>query len=132
MTNVHPVRTVQVGQRSAEIDELLAPAVEAIWRNGFQTFTSCQDAGESNVSWLEKLPHMASYVESRRGWAFLDFPVQDGLRFLTAVAQAGPRDAFYVQMTHWAAPQSWDVSIRPMDQAMFDEAEESNFDFRLL
>ena len=96
-TNVHPVRTVRVGDRSADIDEMLAPLVEALWRNGFQTFTSCQDAGESNADWVDLLPHMAAYVESRKGWAFIDLPMQDGLRFLTAVAQAGPRDAFYVE-----------------------------------
>lgn len=116
----------------AEIDEQLAPVVEALWRNGFRTLTSCQDAGESNADWVELLPHMAAYVESRRGWAFIDFPVDDGLAFLTAIAKAGPRDAFYVRMTHWAAPDAWDVSVRPFDVAMLDETRESDFALRLL
>jgi hypothetical protein len=131
-TNVHPVCTVRVGDRSADIDEMLAPLVEALWRNGFETFTSCQDAGESNADWVDLLPHMAAYVQARKGWAFIDFPIQDGLRFLTAIAQAGPRDAFYVRMTHWAAPEAWDVKIKPMDLAMFDETMKSNFALRLL
>ncbi|MFR9775369.1 hypothetical protein ACL02O_04830 [Micromonospora sp. MS34] len=131
-TNVHPVRTVRVGDRSADIDEMLAPLVEALWRNGFDTFTSCQDAGESNADWVDLLPHMAAYVQSRKGWAFIDFPIQDGLRFLTAIAQAGPRDAFYVRTTHWAAPHAWDVKVKPMDLAMFDETLPSSFALRLL
>jgi hypothetical protein len=116
----------------ADIDEQLAPVVEALWRNGFKTLTSCQDAGESNADWTDLLPHMATYVESRRGWAFIDFPVDSGLAFLNAIAKAGPRDAFYVRMTHWAAPESWDVSIRPFDVAMLDETRESDFGLRLL
>ncbi|GIG01129.1 hypothetical protein [Catellatospora citrea] len=130
--NVHPLRTVTVNGMTAEIDELLAPVVELTWRNGFRTFTSCQDAGESNASWVDILPHMADYVARRTGWAFLDFPVDDGLAFLTAVAKSGPRDAFYVRMTHWAAPDAWDVKVKPMDVAMMREAEESFFEIRLL
>ncbi|WP_416519092.1 hypothetical protein [Streptomyces achromogenes] len=128
----HPTVPVRVGDRQARIDELLAPAIEAIWTCGFETFTCCQDLGESNASWVEKLPHMAAYVESRRGWMLIDFPVDSGLAFLTAVANAGPRDAFYVRMTHWAAPDAWDVRIKPMDAAMFDEESPSRFGLRLL
>ena len=131
-TNVHPVLAVRVGDRCADIDVMLAPLVQALWRNGFETFTSCQDAGESNADWADRLPHMAAYVQRRKGWAFVDFPIQDGLRFLTAIAQAGPRDAFYVRMTHWAAPDAWDVMIKPMDLAMFDETMQSDFALRLL
>ena len=116
----------------AEIDEALAPVVEALWRNGFETLTCCQDAGESNAGWVDRLPHMSAYVESRRGWAYIDFPIDSGLAFLTAIAKAGPRDAFYVRMTHWAAPDSWDVSIRPFDVAMLDETRASAFGLRLL
>jgi hypothetical protein len=47
--NVHPVTTVRVGSMVAEIDQMLAPVIEATWRNGIQTLTSCQDAGESNA-----------------------------------------------------------------------------------
>jgi hypothetical protein len=116
----------------AEIDEQLAPVVEALWRNGFQTLTSCQDAGKSNAGWVDLLPHMAVYVESRRGWAFIDFPVDSGLAFLTAIAKAGPREAFYVRMTHWAAPDAWAVSVKPYDVAMREETRESQFGLRLM
>ncbi|MFJ8200985.1 hypothetical protein [Streptomyces sp. NPDC096152] len=128
----HPTVLVEVGHRHAQIDEELAPAIDAIWRCGFDTFTCCQDLGESNASWVEKLPHMAGYVESRRGWMLIDFPIDSGLTFLSAVANAGPRDAFYVRMTHWAAPGAWDVKIKPMDVAMRQEELESEFHLRLL
>src|SRR5207248_6403036 len=58
--------------------------------------------------------------------------LQQALRFLTMLAQAGPRDDFYLRMTHWAAPDSWDVSARPLDVALFDEQRESDFTLRLL
>ncbi|GAA4946811.1 hypothetical protein [Actinoplanes utahensis] len=130
--NVHPTRTVHVGTRVVEIDELLAPLIETLWGAGLDTWTCCQDAGESNVSWVERLPHMADYVERRRGWAFVDFPIDDGLRFLDLVAQGGPRDAFYLRTAHWAAPDAWDVKIKPMDRALFEPAQPSSFGLRLL
>jgi hypothetical protein len=130
--NLHPVRRVTVGDRSADIDEELAPIIEAIWRIGLRTWTSCQDQGESNVDWADKLPHMAPIVAAQLGWSYIDFPIDDGLAFLTALAQSGPRDAFYLRMAHWAAPDSWDVSARPMDAATFDERATSHFRLQLL
>ncbi|MFI0374188.1 hypothetical protein ACH35V_40560 [Actinomadura sp. 1N219] len=130
--NIHPTRMVRVDHRCAEIDEALAPVVEALWRNGFETLTSCQDVGESNAAWADRLPHMTAYVASRRGWAFIDFPLDSGLAFLTAIAKAGPRDAFYVRMVHWAAPDSWQVSSRPFDAAVLDQTRESDFGVRVL
>lgn len=130
--NVHPLTTVRVGSMVAEIDELLAPVIEATWRNGIQTLTSCQDAGESNTGWVAKLPHMADYVATRKGWAFVDFAVDQGLAFLDAAAGAGVRDAFYVRMVHWAAPDAWRIDVKPYDAAMFDEAVPSSFGLRLI
>ncbi|WP_406110203.1 hypothetical protein OG698_45730 [Streptomyces sp. NBC_01003] len=128
----HPTVLVRVGSRHAQIDEQLAPAIQIIWECGFDTFTCCQDLTESNADWPEKLPHMAKWVESRRGWMLIDFPVDSGLGLLEAVANAGPRDAFYVRMTHWAAPDAWDVNIKPTDAAMFQEDRPSHFGLRLL
>ncbi|WP_327388927.1 hypothetical protein [Streptomyces sp. NBC_01207] len=71
-------------------------------------------------------------MESRRGWMLIDFPVDSGLSFLSAVANAGARDAFYVRMTHWAAPDAWDVKIKPMDAAMFQGDQPSDFALRPL
>jgi hypothetical protein len=130
--NLHPTRTVTVGDLSADIDEELAAIVGVIWRLGLRTWTSCQNAGESNADWPERLPHMAPVIAAQIGWAYIDFPVNDGLAFLSALAQAGPRDAFYLRMAHWAAPDSWDVSARPMDVATFDESRESRFALNLI
>jgi hypothetical protein len=130
--NYHPLVTVTVADMSAEIDEMLAPVIEATWRNGISTFTSCQDAGESNQDWVEKLPHMADYVTSRKGWAFIDFAIHHGIEFLDAIARSGPRDAFYVRMVHWAAPDAWRINVRPYDTAMRDEQAESDFSLRLM
>jgi hypothetical protein len=128
----HPTVLVQVGDRHAQIDEQLAPVIEAAWMCGFTTFTCCQDLGESNRSWIGKLPHMANYAESRRGWMLIDFPLDSGLEFLDAVANAGPRDTFYVRMTHWAAPDAWDVTAKPCDVAMRQEHMKSRFRLHLL
>ncbi|MDZ5444402.1 hypothetical protein U2F26_16910 [Micromonospora sp. 4G57] len=130
--NLHPVRRVSVGDLSADIDEELAPIIEVVWRLGLATWTCCQNAGESNADWPQQLPHMAPVIAAQVGWAYIDFPIDDGLAFLTALAQAGPRDAFYLRMTHWAAPDSWHVSARPMDGATFDQRRESQFELRLL
>jgi hypothetical protein len=128
----HPQVTVRVGTMTADVDEMLAPVVEAAWRNGIQTLTSCQDAGESNRDWVSELPHMAEYVRRHKGWSFIDFPIEDGLAFLKSVAQAGSRDAFYVRMVHWAAPDAWRINVRPYDVAMFDERLPSEFRLRLI
>ncbi|GGN75108.1 hypothetical protein GCM10010112_46000 [Actinoplanes lobatus] len=130
--NLHPVRRVAVGDVSADIDEELAPIIEVIWRLGWTTWTCCQNAGESNAGWPKKLPHMAPVVAAQLGWAYIDFPVDDGVAFLTALAQAGPRDAFYLRMTHWAAPDAWHVNAKPKDRAAFDQSQESQFGFHLL
>jgi hypothetical protein len=130
--NVHPVWHITVGNLSADIDEKIAPIIETCWRSGFRTLTSCQDAGESNANWVELLPHMSAYVESHKGWAFIDFPIDSGLAFLSAVANAGPRDAFYVRMTHWAAPDAWERRSAAMDAAMHDESQPSNFQLSML
>ncbi|WP_405438037.1 hypothetical protein OG373_11815 [Streptomyces avidinii] len=89
----HPTALVRVGDRHAQIDEQLAPTIQAIRECGFDTFTCCQDIGESNADWPQKLPHMREWVESKRRWMLIDFPVDSGLAFLSAVANAGPRDA---------------------------------------
>jgi hypothetical protein len=130
--NLHPVRRVRVGERSADIDVELAPIIEVIWRLGLTTWTCCQNQGESNADWPKQLPHMAPIIAAQMGWAYIDFPIDDGLAFLTALAQAGPRDAFYLRMAHWAAPDSWDVSASPMDRATFDQRRESQFELGLL
>lgn len=40
----HPQVHVRVGDQSAEVDELVAPFIERIWKAGITTWTSCQHA----------------------------------------------------------------------------------------
>lgn len=87
----HPAALVRVGDQQAQIDEQLAPTIQAIWECGFDTFTCCQDFSESKADWPQKLPHMREWVESKRGWMLIDLPADSGLAFLSAVANAGPR-----------------------------------------
>jgi hypothetical protein len=75
---------------------------------------------------------MASFVAASKGWAFIDFGVDEGLAFLDAIARAGARDAFYVRMVHWAAPDAWRVEVKPYDAAMFDETVPSRFHLPLM
>src|SRR5882762_8440037 len=90
-----------------EIDEELAPLVELLWASGFETISSCQDAAEDLESFAIREPHMKREVDYLRGYSYVDFDVKSGLAFLDAIANAGPRDAFYVRMVHWAAPGAW-------------------------
>lgn len=47
----HATSVVNVGRRTARIDLLLVPLIEALWRAGIGTFSSCQ--GDSGArSWL--------------------------------------------------------------------------------
>jgi hypothetical protein len=130
--NYHPLRTVRVGSRSANVDEQLAPLITELWMNGFATMSSCQDGGEGLADLARQQAHLATYADLRRGFAYVDFTVHSGLTFLTAVANAGPRDAFYVRMVHWAAPDAWDASVKVDDDAASDERRESAFGLWML
>ena len=57
--------------------------------------------------------------------------IDGGPAFLAAVANAGPRDAFYARMTHWAAPDAWEAKIKPMDVALRHPHLGSRFELRL-
>jgi hypothetical protein len=103
-----------------------------LWASGFETISSCQDAAEDLESFAISKPHMRREVEYLRGYSYVDFDVKSGLASLDAIANAGPRDAFYVRMVHWAAPGAWQVSIRPDDVAADDETLPSRFGFWML
>src|SRR5258708_25637293 len=85
--NFHPTtRLVDPKGEPADIDVELAPLVQLLWRLGIETITCCQDVGESIAPLARDLPHVASEAERLRGSAQVDFPIDPGLRFLTAVA----------------------------------------------
>ena len=110
--NLHPVRRVTVGDQSADIDEELAPIIEAIWRLGLRTWTSCQNQGESNADWPDLLPHMAPIVAGQLGWSYIDFPIDDGLTLLTTTARRSCGDSRHTRLAtlsppHLSTGQAW-------------------------
>lgn len=107
---------------TVEIDEQLAELIEQVWQAGVDTVSCCQDAGDLGAALLTALPHLAEHQAINRGRAYVDFPdPAEAGRFLTAVANAGPRDALYVRMTHWAAPGAWCSTVGWIDDNDADE-----------
>lgn len=49
----HPQVTVSVGEHSAEVDEQLAPLIDALWTAGLSTTRSCQRHVMSGKVWIE-------------------------------------------------------------------------------
>jgi hypothetical protein len=125
----HPTQPLTDPQGTqVEIDRDLVPLVERLWRVGFETISCCQDSGEAIQRIVHFSPHLADEARRQLGYAQVDFTVESGLAFLTGIANAGPRDDFYVRMVHWAAPNAWHVTARPDDVATDDETQPSEFD----
>jgi len=115
----HPATLVSHGDRAAEVDAELAPLVEEIWRAGIGTIHSCQDVGENLVELAVHLPHLAEAVRRETGRASIGFPDAPALLgFLGALANAGPRDAFYERMVHWASPDAWQLVVAVADPGL--------------
>jgi hypothetical protein len=129
----HPTQTLTDPQgASIEIDTELVPLIERLWRLGLETISCCQNGGEAMQPLVRLAPHLDAEAARRLGCAYVDFTVDSGLRFLTAIANSGPRNDFYVRMVHWAAPGAWHVAVRPEDVATDDETQPSEFDLWLL
>ncbi|SCL29513.1 hypothetical protein GA0070624_3896 [Micromonospora rhizosphaerae] len=68
---------------------------------------------------------MASSAASRKGWAFIDFPIDRGLAFLTTVARSGPRDSFFpttsVRFSAGSTSTRPDASSRRRPQTRYDK-----------
>jgi len=104
---------------TAEVDVELAPLVLEIWRAGIGTIHSCQDVGENVAGLAERLPHLAVVVERERGRASIGFPDSpSALAFLEALANAGPREALYERMVHWASPGAWQLVLAVQDEGL--------------
>ena len=115
----HPAVVVSHGALAAEVDLELAPLIEEIWRAGIVTIHSCQDVGENVADLADRLPHLAEVVRRETGRASIGLP--DGpalLSLLDALANAGPRDAFYERMVHWATPGAWQLVIAVRDPGL--------------
>lgn len=59
----HAAVAVQVGERREEIDEAIAPLIEALWRAGIPTLMSCQET-KPGTAWIEfeDLKHLRQFL----------------------------------------------------------------------
>jgi len=125
MERTHPAMTVSHGDLAAEVDIELAPLILETWRAGIATIHSCQDMGENVADLAARLPHLDDFVRRESGRANIGFAGSGSLEaFLDALANAGPRDAFYERMVHWAAPGAWQLVVAVRDQGLRADEEE--------
>jgi hypothetical protein len=105
-----------------DIDEGLAPLITEMWAAEIDTLDCCQDVEESLAELTGQLPHL---LERPAGRAQIGFHSLDDVRlFYEALANAGPRDDFYVRMVHWVAPGAWQLKAQvPCDVAVEDAME---------
>jgi hypothetical protein len=109
----HPTKRLRApdGTR-AEIDVMLVPLIKALWAAGYDTIGSCQDLGESSGRAAER--HGVYW----KGYALLEMPVADTLRFLDAAADSPLIDRL---MLHWAEPGAWEISLPIMPLSPFND-----------
>jgi hypothetical protein len=72
-TGGHTEVTVEVGHRKAQIDALIAPVIQLLWRLDIDTLASCQSRPEGY---------------SKPGWAYIEFWREDDGRMIEAVLTA--------------------------------------------
>jgi hypothetical protein len=111
----HPQILVEAGGQRAYVDHELAPLLRELWRAGIDTYSSCQDLGESVEDLLEAMPHLGPYVDFHSGRAVIDFSPPDAQRFLNLVAGATPPPALYDRMARWTAEGAWRVDLIVLD-----------------
>lgn len=133
--NLHPTKTLTAPDGGiVEVDVMLAPVIEEIWRAEIDTVSCCQDAADLGAEFLQARPHLAARAQYNAGYAYVDFPDEDdAAAFLDAVANAGPRDDFYERMTHWAAPGAWRKHAHFWDVGRLESDDDEGYasDFRL-
>jgi len=123
----HLATVVEHGGLAAEVDLEIAPLVLEMWRAGIDTIHSCQDVGENLAKLSTRLPHVAEIARRELGRASIGFAgAEPLLRFLDALANAGPRDGFYERMAHWASPGAWQLVIGLQDPGL--EADDDDDD----
>jgi hypothetical protein len=105
-----------------DIDEMLVDLIQEVWRAGIETVSCCEDAGDISELLNTAFPHLAARKAYLANRCYVDFPSDgEAATFLSAVADAGPRDEFYVRMVHWAAPGAWLKSLSFDDMGMSDD-----------
>jgi len=121
----HRTKVVEHGDLAAEVDLEIAPLVLEIWRAGIGTIHSCQDVGENLAELATRLPHVADIAKRELGRASIGFAGGEPLlRFLGALANAGPRDGFYERMAHWASPGAWQLVLGLQDPGLEGDDED--------
>lgn len=105
-----------------DIDEMLADLIREVWRAGIKTVSCCEDAEDISELLNAAFPHLSARRTYLANRCYVDFPSdREAAAFLSAVANAGPRDEFYVRMVHWAAPGAWHKSLSFDDMGMTDD-----------
>ncbi|MFC5187961.1 hypothetical protein [Actinomadura harenae] len=87
---VHPARTVTTPDgETVEVDELMAPLVQALWAAGYATIMCCQDAGQAVRAGGTNTPveHRPLYGDYYEGLAWVKLPINDMIR-LRALTRA--------------------------------------------
>lgn len=96
----HPTKYIEFGDMKADVDELIAPLVLNLWKQGILTHLSCQD----NVP---------------KGWIWLCFcSAEDAERFLSIVAGKfdGEVNSLYNRIVqNWETKQLWRYAVSPLD-----------------
>jgi hypothetical protein len=101
MTTTHPQVTVQVGDQKADVDEELAPLIEALWVLGLDSWLSCQDCGPQSGT-----------EDDRRIW--IEMPMRDAEGFINIVAER-PSDeieSLYNRIAWEWEPDDWETHRR--------------------
>jgi hypothetical protein len=124
----HPQAAAQWGDHRAMVDVEMAPLVTELWRAGIETYSSCQDLGESLGDLALRLPHMAAHVRTLDGRAALDLSPPDAQPVLDMVAAAGPLGSVYDRMTRWTAEGAWKYGLLMLDLPDDD----GSYSFRIL
>ena len=98
----HKAVVVEVGSHCEEIDEAIAPLIEALWRTGIKTMMSCQEA-DPGIAWIEfdDMEHVQKFLN------------------LVADYEEGA-DTLYNRITHdlitsTSATPMWEYQLNPLD-----------------
>jgi len=99
---------LQSGGYEDDVDEGLVPVLRLAWLAGFETMSSCENAGESLADLPKDEPHMAAEVALLRDRAHIDFCQSGSIAgFLNVVTDGNPSGAMLARMSHWLTPGAW-------------------------
>ncbi len=106
----HKQVRIRANGQDAEVDEGIAPLIEAIWKCGIRTDMSCQDGAH--------------------GFVWLNFPnAKESERFLDIVAEFDPDpNSLYGRITgRWdSTEQAWKYGINAEDMALNEDVDDDD------